>query len=44
MLQALRKLSLFALLLGVAGGVAACDDTLRGFGEDTEDVGEEIQE
>jgi predicted small secreted protein len=40
----LRKLTLLAILLGIASGIAACDDTIRGFGEDTEQVGDEVED
>lgn len=38
------RFSLIALLLAAAGVLAACDDTIRGFGQDVEDAGEGIEQ
>ncbi|MCB9949117.1 MAG: entericidin A/B family lipoprotein [Rhodospirillaceae bacterium] len=38
------RFSLVALLLVAVGALSACDDTIRGFGQDVEDTGEGIEE
>jgi len=40
----IKPLRLIAALLLVAGSVAACDNTIRGAGEDIQDTGEAIED
>ncbi|MEM7444562.1 MAG: entericidin A/B family lipoprotein [Pseudomonadota bacterium] len=39
-----KPLRLIAALLLVAGTVAACDNTIRGVGQDVQDTGEAIED
>src|SRR5690606_35946589 len=42
--QLLRRLLYALVLVGFAGGLAACDDTFRGAGQDMEDIGDEAKD
>lgn len=44
MLYGLRKLTLLLSLMGALTALAACDDTVRGMGNDAEDIGDEMED
>jgi predicted small secreted protein len=44
MLYGLRKLTLLLTLMGAMTALAACDDTLRGMGQDAEEMGDEAED
>ena len=40
----LRRLTLLAMLLAMGTALAACENTIRGIGEDAEDTGEAVED
>ena len=42
MLEVVRRLAFCLVLLGIAGTVGACDNTIRGIGEDVKETGDAI--